>query len=89
MCKPFYNDPAFLRCLHEAAATPELVREFDRLSGTNLARRGTPLDLMIDDATGRTDDALGQFVTFVREAIYERLPQKALDDLAGSSPKNS
>ena len=67
------HDPVFLLCLREAAATPELVEQFDRLSGTNLARRGSPLDLMIDDATGRTDAALIGFVEFVRVAVYEPL----------------
>lgn len=32
-----------------------LVAQFDRLRGTNLSRRGTGLDLAIDDATGRTE----------------------------------
>jgi hypothetical protein len=63
------DDPFFLACLR-AAATPELVAEFDRLSGANLARRGTPLDLMIDDATGRAHDDMGKFVAFVRDCIY-------------------
>jgi hypothetical protein len=84
--RPPYDDPAFMRCLYTAAEEPELIAEFDRLSGTNLARCGTPLDLMVDDATGRTDDAMAQFVHFVWEAIYSRLPDAALEDLRKEHP---
>lgn len=76
-----YYDSAFLRCLYAAAAEPELIKEFDRLSGTNLARHGTPLDLMVDDATGRTSDALEQFVHFVFEVAYNRVSNEVLEDL--------
>jgi len=78
-------DPAFMVCLGEASGTPGLVAEFDRLQGANLSRRGCPLDLMIDDATGRMDADLAAFVEFVREAVYERLPSDALDGLRRSA----
>ncbi len=61
-----------------AANTPELVAEYDRLSGTNLSRRGTPLDLMIDDAVGRQEKEMHGFVEFVRECIYERIPRECI-----------
>lgn len=70
------DDLSFGLCLAEAAAAPELVAEFDRLCGTNLERRGSSLDLMVDDATGRTDAALERFIAFVWECIYEPLTAK-------------
>lgn len=70
------SDPFFGQCLREAANTPELLAEFDRLNGTNLSRKGSTLDLMVDDATGRTKDDVKKFVEFVREFVYEKLKQK-------------
>lgn len=57
------------------AAQPEFVREFDRLSGTNLSRRGSQLELAIDATSGRTDSDLGQFVEFVRDMVWDRCPR--------------
>src|SRR5690606_17772517 len=45
-------DPLFLRCLKEAAANPEFVAEFDRLTSSNLSMRGSPLELAIDREAG-------------------------------------
>lgn len=58
-----------------ASTTPELVAEFDRLSGTNLSRRGTGLDLMIDDATGRTDHDCRLWLEFLAD-FWERIPEE-------------
>ena len=60
-------------CLLAAAGESELVAEFDRLTGHNLSRKGSSLDLMIDDATGRTEEGLRDFSQFVYECIYTRL----------------
>ncbi len=65
-------DPYFLTCVREAANTPELVAEFDRLTGNNLSRRGSGLDLLIDDSTGRTETGFHEFLEFVYETIYAR-----------------
>lgn len=66
-------DPVFHLCLVEAARTPELVAEYDRLRGTNLGRRGGAIERLIDDATGRTKAEVIGFVEFVRVAVYEPL----------------
>lgn len=63
----------FRQCLGAAAANKELVAQFDRLTGHNLSRTGKPLELMVDDASGRTEEALKDFVAFVRDCIFERL----------------
>lgn len=54
----------------EAARCRELVAEYDRLTGSNLSRRGDGLELAIDDASGRTDAEIKAFVAFVVEAIW-------------------
>ncbi|HHX4059581.1 TPA: hypothetical protein ACU967_006141 [Burkholderia contaminans] len=74
------TDPAFSRCLMEAAGTPELVAEFDRLSGCNLSAvgKGSPLQRAIDSATGRFDGDIRRFAEFVHDAVYSRLPSAAV-----------
>lgn len=67
------------------AATPELVREFDRLSGTQIGRMGTrsPVVAMVDEATGFEADQLRQFVQFVFRYVYVPLlgrPMSCLSD---------
>jgi hypothetical protein len=51
----------------------ELVREFDRLRGTNLSLRGSGLDLEIDRATGRLEHDFRVFLDFCKD-LWERLP---------------
>lgn len=60
----------FENVLMQCAGTPEFVTEFDRLSGCNLSRKGTPINILIDDATGKTNEDLGKFIEFVFEFIY-------------------
>lgn len=63
----------FRQCLTAAASNKELVAQFDRLTGHNLSRTGKPIELMVDDACGRTEEALKDFVAFVRDCVYDRL----------------
>jgi hypothetical protein len=76
-----YSAPAFQRCLREAAATPELVAQFDRLYGATLVSRKSPLETMIDKATGKQEADLRAFAEFVHDCIYLRLPNAAIHAL--------
>ena len=60
-------------CVLAAINEPELVKEFDRLRHTNLSQIGSPLDLLIDEQTGRLEADFNKFVEFVRDCIYERI----------------
>lgn len=64
--------PDPITCTLAAMNQPGLLEEFDRLRGTNLSLRGTPLDLQIDLACNRLDHDLQVFVEFAREAIVEK-----------------
>ncbi len=66
----------FEEVLLQTAANREFVREFDRLTGCSLSKLGgrSPLDAMIDDATGRTEAEVGQFVAVVFDVVWMRLP---------------
>lgn len=60
------------RCL----GMKSLVEQFDRLTGSNLSLSGTPLDLLIDEATGRTSEDLRLFTEFVYIAIWTPLLER-------------
>lgn len=51
----------------------DLLVEFDRLRGTNLCCRGTPLELQIDRASGRPKHDADLFVEFLKEIIIGRV----------------
>jgi hypothetical protein len=76
-----YADPAFSACMREAIGTPELVANFDRLYGASLTTPRSPIERMVDKATGKTEDDMRAFVEFVHDCIYLRLLDDALDAL--------
>ena len=80
-----YFDPAFIVCLRESIAVPELVANFNRLYGATLGARSTPIEQMVDMATGKTKDDMRAFVEFVHFSIYTRLPAEVLSDLRASA----
>lgn len=63
----------FEQCVIECARNQELIQGFDRLTGTNLQLRGAPIEIMIDEATGRLSDDVRRFVSFVDEWIWTPL----------------
>jgi hypothetical protein len=67
----------FNECVLYCAGSRGLVAQFDRLTGSNLCMRGTPVDLMVDEATGRQREELVRFMAFVFECIWTRLPEEA------------
>jgi hypothetical protein len=68
-------DPFFIQCIKETSGNKELVKEFDRLTGSNLSLSGTGLDLAIDKATGRMKDDCEKFLKFVYECVYLKLKE--------------
>lgn len=75
-----YIDPAFMKCMDEACRTPEMIEAFDRLTGYkigSLAQRA-PIERLVDDVTGFRNDQMRQFVEFVHDSIYLRLPDEAI-----------
>ncbi|NHR04423.1 hypothetical protein HA052_04360 [Chromobacterium haemolyticum] len=63
---------SFEQCLAQCVQTKELVDAYDRLQGTNLARRGSPLDLAIDVASGRLESELEEYIEFCWDSIFMR-----------------
>jgi hypothetical protein len=63
-----------LASLFASIRNSDLLREFDRLRGTNLRRMGSQIETMIDEATGRTNHDLLAFIEFVHDCVF--LPLK-------------
>lgn len=53
-----------------AAKNPELLRQYDRLNGTNLSGEGSGFAILIDTATGRVESEVPGFVQFVWDTIW-------------------
>lgn len=68
----------FVDCVAAASVNRELVTQFDRLNGTNLAMRGSPIEVLIDKSSGRLDAECAKFLEFVWEFVFLRVP--AIDD---------
>lgn len=66
------STPTFEECLLAAGANTELVTQFDRLYRTSLSKLTvrSPLDLMIDEATGYDKDQILKFAAFVFSYIW-------------------
>jgi len=60
------NGVTFIDCL-EAAVRSDLVKEWERLSGKKLVAR-SPLDKMIDEATGYSN---GEYRDFITEQVRD------------------
>ena len=71
----------FLEVLTECSMNKELVKQFNRLSGTNLSfeDKREPIERMVDDATGYNNpfknkhEEMIQFIRFVFECVWDRL----------------
>ena len=61
------------QCFCESINNKELIKEYDRLNGTNLSFTGSDLDNMIDKSCGRQDKEIIEFAEFVKTCIYEPL----------------
>lgn len=76
----------FQDCLLESLKNKELIKQFDRLSGTNVMQifydNRAPIIRMIDEATGydkvidqKLQKDLMDFIWFVYDCIWMRLPE--------------
>jgi hypothetical protein len=66
----------FLLCLRRAVEDPDILPEFDRLTGFDLCRRKSLIEQAIDDATGYFGEGVETFLYFVVDAIYLPLQEE-------------
>lgn len=64
----------FHECVIVCAGQPELVAQYDRLTGSRLASLATraPIARMIDEATGAERDQVARFVAFIYDCVWMR-----------------
>lgn len=63
--------PSLAECVAVAASNTEFIMQWARLRGVSLP--ATPIDQMVDDATGRSDAVAAQFIADVKELVYDRV----------------
>lgn len=68
----------FIQWMSMCSESVELRTQFDRLRGTNVSRRGSPMNVMIDDATGKFEADARAFFDFCLD-LYQRLPPPAAE----------
>lgn len=66
------NGISFRECMVTCLQDMDVVREYDRLMGTKLSRRGDLIGQMIDEATGRRKKEMEGFIEFCWEYIFLR-----------------
>lgn len=64
----------FAECVLRASEDASLVADFDRLRGTNVGLRGSPLEVAVDIGSGRLESEMALFLDFVRDCVWDRLP---------------
>lgn len=47
------------------------IAEFDRLTGSNLSLKGSPIERAIDEASGRQKADLTKFIDFVYKHVWK------------------
>jgi hypothetical protein len=68
-----YTIPKLWETVLYCAENKALVEQFDRLNKSNMALRGSSLELMIDKATGKQEQDIIDFIAFVDECIFQRV----------------
>lgn len=64
--------------LRTCANNEQFVAQWARLRGFKLA--GSPIERMVDDATGYSDDIADTFISDVRDLVWNRVPRQAAND---------
>lgn len=66
-------------CVQRCLEHKEFVENFDRLYGSNISRNGAPIELAIDDATGKADEDMEAFVEFCVERVWIPLVERSME----------
>ena len=64
----------------ESVGCAELVEQYDRLQGSNLSMKGSALAVEIDKASGRMESEIKDFILWVYDVVWTRLPRDARVD---------
>lgn len=64
------QDVPFFVCLKEVLETEGLVENFNRLYGASLGVHKQPIELMVDQATGKANDDMSKFIDFCWDTVF-------------------
>jgi hypothetical protein len=64
----------FKFCLENSWSQKDFVLEFDRLYKTSLIMKVSPIERMIDEATGKLNNDFKEFMKFVWNHVFLTLP---------------
>lgn len=80
--------PGFLYCVLQTFDTDELVQQFNRLYSCSLNVAKTPIERLVDDATGKLEGDIAKFVNFVHECVWTRLDHQTRTALTEEAMSN-
>lgn len=60
----------FFVCLKETLETQGIVENFNRLYGASLGQAKSPIEMMIDQATGKCDSDMTKFIDFCWDSVF-------------------
>jgi hypothetical protein len=61
---------------------PDFVKEYDRLNGTNISKKLSPIENMIDAVSGNRDSELRNFFDVVRITVFEPALAEEIADIS-------
>lgn len=64
----------YWKCVNAALESYDLVEQFDRLHKTDLLGKASSIEREIDRVTGKQESDVLQFLIFVHECVYSRIP---------------
>lgn len=64
------GDLIFHGCVMICLGNKEFVTQFDRLTGTNISKKGTPIEILVDESTGYFDKGFREFLEFCWDYIF-------------------
>ncbi len=73
--------PGFILCVNTAFDNDELVQQFNRLRGCSIRKNQSPINTLVDDATGKLDHDIKLFVRFVYDCLWIRLAPNARENI--------
>lgn len=70
---------SFRDCVFATVAEPEFLKEYDRLRGTSFAGTASPIERMVDEATGRFKEDCSHLIGFIFTHVWMPFKTKQKD----------
>jgi len=77
---------AWIGCVHYALGEPAIVAQYRLATGSNWLPPSSPIERMIDEATGAEGAFLVEFIKFVNKEIWGKVNGRACNGDEAESP---